>query len=774
MNHINTVKNTQNNDAATTLKDVVISLLDSIHSSAYISDPVSYKILYVNKALELALGEDPTGRICYKTLQDEAQPCEFCTNPYLFDESYSAPLIWTHQNKKNHLWYRCSDIAIPWDKGKKVRLEIAEELTAGNTPENKPEKYYRLLFYVLKLEDLLSGDKDPVSNILSQIPSLVSEAFSFHNDTTVKLVIHGKKFMKNGIEDPLFLKKSEVRGRKEHFGYLEAGVGTKNKTTTFSEKEKVFLEMVARRTGTYLEHRYHTERLAALETRLKLATEASGIGIWDWYTDSDEVYYSAEWKRQLGYAEDELPGRFSTWENLLHPDDYNRMHRELTDYLSNPKGIFEAVFRLKHKNGTYRWIQNRSACIKNEKGEVVRMFGSHLDISNQKQIEDKISQNNKFLNTILEVIPDFIYIYDLEEKQNVFSTHEIISLLGYSAKDIQAMGDRSMNEIAHPDDLAKITAHHNRLRSLKINRTMEIEYRMKTKDGKWKVLKCRDKPFLRKEDGRVKQIIGICRDITWEKRTEKELITISTELGEKNRELEQVLYTTSHDLRTPLLNIEGFSHIIEKSLSQMREMILDTGSLEELQQQFKTKTDPECHEAFKYIQNSIHKMDVLIRGLLTVSRTGRSALLISDIDMNTLVDEVISNISWDVREKKIQISHTHLYPCRGDRALILQLFDNLMSNAIKYLDPQRPGKIRISSRRRNGFYEYSVSDNGIGIPESEQEKIFDIFYQSDPEQEGVGIGLSIVKTIINKHRGKISVHSVPGKGTRFIVMLPAE
>jgi PAS domain S-box-containing protein len=131
------------------------------------------------------------------------------------------------------------------------------------------------------------------------------------------------------------------------------------------------------------------------ERRYKLAVDAAEEGIWDWYTDTDEVFYSDKWKEQIGYLPDEIENKFSSWEELLHPDDKQRIYKELDDYLRNPDKHFVAEFRLRHKDGTYRWIKNKAASEVNDKGKVIRMFGAHTDVTEEVLAKQELLKINK-------------------------------------------------------------------------------------------------------------------------------------------------------------------------------------------------------------------------------------------------------------------------------------------------------------------------------------------------------------------------------------------
>jgi hypothetical protein len=130
-----------------------------------------------------------------------------------------------------------------------------------------------------------------------------------------------------------------------------------------------------------------SERLTVSEERYRLANEASDNGIWDWWTDSDSVYYSDQWKAQLGYLPDELENKFSTWKKALHPDDSEMMTNKVLQFLQRPEDHFVAEFRMRHKDGSYRWIHNKAAAVCDSDGKVIRMFGTHTDITKIKTSE---------------------------------------------------------------------------------------------------------------------------------------------------------------------------------------------------------------------------------------------------------------------------------------------------------------------------------------------------------------------------------------------------
>jgi signal transduction histidine kinase len=166
-------------------------------------------------------------------------------------------------------------------------------------------------------------------------------------------------------------------------------------------------------------------------------------------------------------------------------------------------------------------------------------------------------------------------------------------------------------------------------------------------------------------------------------------------------------------------------------------------------------------------------MDSLLSGLLKLSRTGRADLQMEDVDMNSLMTDIYNTMEFQIRESGAKVEIEELPPCKGDKVLISQIFSNLLTNALKYLDKGRESIIKVSGSKKNGGSIYYVEDNGIGISPEHHKKIFEIFYQLDPSRnDDEGLGLTIVKKIIRKHRGKVWVESELGKGSKFFVSLP--
>lgn len=269
------------------------------------------------------------------------------------------------------------------------------------------------------------------------------------------------------------------------------------------------------------------------------------------------------------------------------------------------------------------------------------------------------------------------------------------------------------------------------------------------------------------------QFATITVDLTRQKQAEETIKRINDQLLLKNKELEQVVYIASHDLRSPLVNIDGYSRELGYTLEGLHKLF-DGLPADEPRRQAVDEALADSQVSLNYIRKSAGQMDVLLSGLLRLSRSGRVGLHIGELDMNSLLASVLEGSEYQIRKAGIQVTVEALPPCLGDKLAVSQVLTNLIGNAMKYLDPQRPGRIHVSAVRNGRWVLYSVQDNGIGIAQAHQERIFDIFYRLEPgKYPGEGLGLTIVRQAVERLGGSVTVDSTLGVGSRFTFCLPA-
>ncbi|MCB9932929.1 MAG: PAS domain S-box protein [Planctomycetes bacterium] len=276
-------------------------------------------------------------------------------------------------------------------------------------------------------------------------------------------------------------------------------------------------------------------------------------------------------------------------------------------------------------------------------------------------------------------------------------------------------------------------------------------------------------------DGRP-MVVASVRDITERRRAQQAIVMSEQRLRQVNKELESIVYVASHDLRSPLVNLQGFSRQMADSVSRLNELLSNGALKEELREEVTPLLREDIPEALGYIDSSTRKMDRLIKGLLRLSRLGRSVLHPSVVDMNALMSEVVGAMQFVINEREVDVKVEPLPPCYMDPDQLSQVCSNLLDNAIKYRSPDRPAEIVVSGREVEGMVEYTFSDNGLGIAKNHLAVIFEVFHRLNPKDgiDGDGLGLAAVRRILERNGGDIRVDSEQGKGSRFVITVPAQ
>ncbi|HEY1206173.1 MAG: PAS domain-containing sensor histidine kinase [Bryobacteraceae bacterium] len=293
-------------------------------------------------------------------------------------------------------------------------------------------------------------------------------------------------------------------------------------------------------------------------------------------------------------------------------------------------------------------------------------------------------------------------------------------------------------------------------------------------DGKKRCLRSSKVP-LPGSIGGVIGVLGTYEDITENKRAEAKLQHYSVELAETNEDLKRFTQIVSHDLRAPLVNLKGFSVELRQSIETLRKAAQTfLANLEEpVRAAVAQALQETIPEALGFIESSVTRIDHLTAALLRLSRAGRREFHMEELDAGTLVQETVGSLAHQIQSRNIALEIGPLPRIASDRTAIEQIFGNLLDNAIKYLDPQRPQRIEVSAVETADAAIFRVRDTGRGIAEEDMDKVFQPFRRAGIQDvPGEGMGLAFVRMLLHRLGGRIECHSQLGVGTTFSFMLP--
>jgi PAS domain S-box-containing protein len=609
------------------------------------------------------------------------------------------------------------------------------------------------------------------------------------------------------------------------------------------------------------------ESLRKSENRLQRAVSGSPDGLWDWDLTTNNVWVSTRLKEQIGYADHDPYDTYEVWESSLHPEDKPMVLEKIRRHLEENQ-VYDAEFRLRAKDGSYRWIRSRGVVSRDEAGKPVRMCGSHQDITKRKLTEEALASSIHRYETLVNSIDGVVWEADPATFQFTFVSRQAEPLLGYPLEQwiteptfwrdhihpddrdetVACCMDATRNKKDHNfeyrmiaadgrvvwvQDLVKLDIKNSEVCNIRgliidvterkkieaylqkqstaigsamegiaildsegrylymnqahatvhgydhpgelIGKTWECLYRAGdieaienqvfstfAKDGRWHgelLGKKRDDSLFDVEVSLTRLDGGgmacVCRDVTERKRSETALRESKALLNQKNADLEHFIFSISHDLKSPVITILGYAGHMQNHLAQ--------GCTDELP------------DFTRRVLNAGQRMQNLIDGLLNLSSMGREIDELESIDVRALLCEIKQDLVTRFPHASavtvdIPPDVSVLY---ADRNRLRQLFENLLTNALKYGSGAENPVVQVGAKLEDSAPWFFVRDNGSGIAREHHERIFNIFQRVHRGGDGAGVGLAIVKRIAEIYGGTARVESEPDQGATFWVSLPS-
>ena len=492
------------------------------------------------------------------------------------------------------------------------------------------------------------------------------------------------------------------------------------------------------------------QRAHKSEERYRLISAVSSDYAFESVMESDDkartVWMAGAFEKMTGYTPEEYISS-GGWYGHIHPDDLVQDARDMEKLINN-EDVQGSEIRTFTKNGEIRWERIFAHPIWDHKeNRLSGIIGAVQDITEQKIAEQKVQETLLQQTAILNNIPDMAWLKDLDCRY-IAVNEEFLRVSGRKEEEIIGKTDLEIWELPFAeyyrnDDMDVIKSGKRKTIEEKQRDFAGGEYWVET-----------TKTPIRGKDGNVIGTTGISRSISDRKRAELERERLIAELEAKNAELERFTYTVSHDLKSPLVTINGFLGYLEKDAlsGDQKNFIRDLGR----------------------IRQAVEKMHELLNDLLELSRIGRMVNEPVELGFATIIADALALLEGPISAKKAIIEFAdeglHIY---GDRVRLTEVVQNLVENAIKFMGSQPQPKVKIGSLgSETGQPFFFVQDNGIGIEPQYQDRIFGLFNKLDTNTEGTGIGLALVKRIIEVHNGRIWLESQPGRGSTFYFTLP--
>ncbi len=500
------------------------------------------------------------------------------------------------------------------------------------------------------------------------------------------------------------------------------------------------------------------EALRESEFRWKFAIEGGGDGMWDWNPETDEVKYSRRWKTMLGYEEDEIKDLNREWVDRIHPDDKDYVAGTMRAYLDQEIDEYVVEYRLRCKDGNYKWILGRGTAVnRSENGQVLRMIGTHTDITQRKQAEEQLKESEERFRNIFIHAPVGIF-HSIPGGRFLIANPALARMLGYSSAEelMAAIADMSAQLYVDPAVRPQIVEEMLRT-EVWIHRDAVLWRR---RDGRIITVDMTGRKVLDSK-GKVAYLEGIVEDITERKQTEEALVVAKQTAEAASRAKGEFLANMSHEIRTPMNAILGMAYLA-----------------------LQTPLDARQRDYVAKIHASAESLLGIINDILDFSKieAGKLELEFIPFALSAVFDHLATVIGGKASDKglTIRFALSEEVPAMllGDSLRLQQIMDNLANNAVKFTEQgQVVIAVEPAGAMENGVIPltFSVSDTGIGMDPAQMQRILEPFTQADSSVTrrygGTGLGLSIVTRLLELMGSRLEVVSEPGQGSRFAFTL---
>ena len=514
----------------------------------------------------------------------------------------------------------------------------------------------------------------------------------------------------------------------------------------------------------------HAAQTATLrsETRFQETFQQAAVGIAHVAPGGACIRVNQRFCDILGYQESEMLAL--TFRDITHPEDLGSDLALVEQLRDGTISNYSIEKRYISKNGNIVWAKLTVSLVRLPDGTPDYYIAVVEDITQRLAAEDALRASEERFYLAARGTNDGLWDWDIATGA-VWYAARFKELLGYADQDEFPHEFATFEQHLHPEDNAR-TMETLRLH-LEEQQPYDVEYRLRTRSGQYRWFRARGESIA-DDAGRPVRMAGSIQDVTSRRELVDSLRRTNQELERKSQEVEAFVYIVSHDLRAPLVNIQGFCHELVTACDELKGAVSAERPEAAANPRVKQILEGDIPDALRYITAATSRFERLIDSLLQLSRTGRQEYQYSLVDVNALLENIVVSLAKSIEKAGATVTLAAVPPVHGDHTALEQVFGNLLINALNYLDPQRPGEIAVGGQLENGNCHYWVTDNGLGLPAGAEERLFRIFQRFHPHRVGgEGMGLAIVKRVIERHDGKVWVERNPEAGITVHLIVPS-
>lgn len=499
------------------------------------------------------------------------------------------------------------------------------------------------------------------------------------------------------------------------------------------------------------EQRQAREALRESEKRMARAQEIAHLGSWELDLAHDRLSWSDEVYRIFGLEPRQFKASYEAFLEAVHPDDRAAVNAAYNGSLREGKDTYEIEHRVvRPANGEVRIVYEKCEHLRDDSGRIVRSIGMVHDVTERKEAEEGLRRGEARLAQAVRVAGLGTFEHDHQTDVIEYSPvmREMLQFGEDEPVTIAAILERVVTE-----DREALAESIRRAHAPTGDGLFEVDYRVARPDGRIRWMSARSQTFFegQGEERRPVRTIGAVLDVTERKefqaRLERLVAERTAKLQELVGELEHFSYTITHDMRAPLRAMKCFGEMANELCAGCENL------------------EPKGY--LRRITIAADRMDLLITDALSYSKAVRQELALAPVDAAALLRGMLDTYP-ELQSSKAQIQIEGEIPLvMGNQAGLTQCFSNLLGNAVKFVKPGQVPRVRIWAETRDSVVRLWFEDNGIGIPKSMQPRVFDMFSRGHRNYEGTGIGLALVRKVMERMGGKVGVESEEGKGSRF-------